>query len=125
MAKVKTKAQLQAQITELEAEMRQMEERRQELGEDNWAADQFHEMTCRLNHTDGCSYGYGSDEDFDKDGTPKNKFKLNYLKMKASLERILSKEMLSNGFGLDHFNRTSFHHDTVLEMIEAIENRER
>ena len=55
------KGQIVKRRAELEAELRQLEDEEQRLASLTPAqemAEALHEAWCRLNHTDGCSWGY-------------------------------------------------------------------
>lgn len=84
------KEMLQNQIAELQAKVKKIDIRREALGEENWAADQFHKITCNWNHTDGCGYEWDKDEMFNVAGTAKNREKKKYLKVKSGIEKAVT-----------------------------------
>ena len=58
------KGQIVKRRAELEAELRQLEDEEQRLASLTPAqemAEAIHEAWCRLNHTDGCGWGYEGD----------------------------------------------------------------
>lgn len=49
-------------------------------------------MVCQWNHTDGCSYHYDKDDQFDNPHSAKHQYKQEYLIKKAAAEKALGRK---------------------------------
>lgn len=100
--------EIQEQIAQLQDKAKNLAERKKAMGEDNWAVEKFHEMTCHCEFHGSCGYSYDNADAFDKKGTAKNREKLVYLKIKQDIEKVVKKELT---------------HKEALKIIDVVEQR--
>lgn len=56
---------------------------------DRVGATEFHNLMCRWNHTDGCSWYYEQDEDFDREGSTRQRWLNQYQTAKSAVEETV------------------------------------
>lgn len=85
----KERAELIAERDRVQEKIKELEERDKSLGSTRLGATEFHALMCSWNHTDGCSWHYEKDEDFDREGATRRSWLNKYQTAKSAVEEIV------------------------------------
>jgi hypothetical protein len=77
----KTKEQLEEEIRKAQAQIAAIDEHNARIGQESWAVEEYHRMTCTSNHTDYCGWTYENEN-----GATHQRYKKKYRMIKENYE---------------------------------------
>lgn len=85
----KERAELIAERDRVQEQINELEAREKALGATRVATTEFHNLMCHADHTEGCSWFYEKDEDFDREGSTHYRWLNRYQKAKHAVEEVI------------------------------------
>ena len=85
----KAREELLAERDRVQEKINELEERDKSLGSTRVGATELHNLMCQSNHADGCSWYYEHDEDFDCEGSTRQRWLDKYQTAKSAVEETV------------------------------------
>lgn len=95
---MKSRSELVAEQERVAKQIAELDAHEAKLGHVLVAVEKFHDLRCRWNHTDGCSWFYEKDEAFQNPESTHGQWITKYREAKIAVEKVLKHEVSDEVF---------------------------
>lgn len=95
---MKSRSELVAEQERVAQQIAELDAHEAKLGRLLVAVEKFHDLRCRWNHTDGCSWFYEDDDTFQNPESTRGRWVTKYREAKVAVEEALKHEVSDEVF---------------------------